>query len=35
VFRCWQTGVPYDESAYIAALQRRGSALISHLAPSS
>jgi transposase len=35
VFRCWQTGVPYNESAYIAALQRRGSALISHLAPSS
>ena len=35
VFRCWQAGVPYNESVYIAALQRRGSALISHLAPSS
>jgi len=35
VLRCWQTGVPYDESVYVAALQRRGSALISHLAPSS
>jgi hypothetical protein len=35
VFRCWQTGVPYNESVYIAALQRRGSVLISHLAPSS
>ena len=35
VFRCWQTGVPYNESVYVAALQRRGSALISHLAPSS
>ena len=35
VFRCWQTGVPYNESAYIAALQRRGSSLISNAAPSS
>jgi transposase len=35
VFRCWQTGVPYNESAYIAALQRRGSSLISNSAPSS
>ena len=35
VFRCWQTGVLYDESAYIAALQRRGSSLIANSAPSS
>ena len=24
VFRCWQTGTPYNESTYLAALQRRG-----------
>jgi transposase len=35
VFRCWQTRTPYDESAYLAALQRRGSSLISNLAQSS
>jgi len=35
VFRCWKTGVPYNESIYIAALQRRGSALIANLAPPS
>jgi transposase len=35
VFRCWQTQTPYDESVYLAALQRRGSSLMSNLAPSS
>jgi transposase len=35
VFRCWQSGTPYDESVYLAALQRRGSSLISNLAQSS
>jgi hypothetical protein len=35
VFRCWQTGVPYDESTYLAALQHRGSSWIANLAPSS
>ncbi len=25
VFRCWQTRTPYNESTYLAALQRRGS----------
>ena len=35
VFRCWQTRVAYDESVYLAALQRRGSSLIAHLAPPS
>src|SRR5262249_11762914 len=28
VFRCWQTRGAYDESVYLAALQRRGSSLI-------
>lgn len=32
VFRCWQTGTLYNESTYLAALQRRGSSLISNLA---
>ena len=31
VFRCWQTGTLYDESVYLAALQRRKSSLISNL----
>jgi transposase len=35
VFRCWQTGTPYDESVYLAALQRRGSSLIANLVQSS
>jgi Transposase IS116/IS110/IS902 family len=35
VFRCWQTRTLYDESAYLAALQRRGSSLIANLAQSA
>ena len=35
LFRCWQTGVAYDESVYLAALQRRRSSLIANLAPPS
>jgi hypothetical protein len=35
VFRCWQARVAYNESVYIAALQRRGSSLIANLAPPS
>jgi transposase len=35
VFRCWQSGTRYDESVYLAALQRRGSPLISNPAKSS
>jgi len=35
VFRCWQTGTPYNESVYLAALQRRGSTLIANLAQST
>jgi transposase len=35
VFRCWQNRTPYDESVYLAALQRRGSSLIANLAPPS
>ena len=29
VYRCWQTRTPYDESAYLHALQRRGSPLLA------
>ncbi len=28
VYRCWQTGVAYDESRYLKALERRGSPLV-------
>jgi transposase len=35
VFRCWQTGTPYNEATYLAALQRQGSPLIPNLAKSS
>jgi len=28
VFRCWQTGKPYNESTYLKALERRGSPLL-------
>lgn len=35
VFRCWQTRTPYDESVYLAALQRRKSSLMSNLVQSS
>ena len=28
LYRCWQTGVAYDESRYLKALERRGSPLI-------
>ena len=28
VYRCWQTRTPYDESAYLLALKRRGSPLL-------
>jgi len=31
LFRCWQTRIPYDETAYLNALQRRGSPLIHNL----
>lgn len=31
LYRCWQTGEPYDEERYIAALRRRGSPLIARL----
>jgi len=35
VFRCWQTGTPYNESTYLAALQRQGSSLIPNLGKSA
>jgi transposase len=28
LYRCWQTGVAYDESRYLKALERRGSPLV-------
>lgn len=28
LYRCWQTGKPYDESTYLKALERRGSPLL-------
>ncbi|MEH6593194.1 MAG: hypothetical protein V7746_23185 [Halioglobus sp.] len=28
VYRCWQTGVAYDESRYLKALERSGSPLL-------
>lgn len=29
LFRCWQTGEPYDEDRYLTALRRRGSPLVA------
>ena len=31
LYRCWQTRTPYDESAYLNSLQRRGSPLLNSL----
>ena len=31
LYRCWQTGEPYDEVVYLKALERRGSALLKPL----
>lgn len=31
IFKCWQTGTPYDETAYIASLKMRGSPLAKAL----
>src|SRR5713101_3566505 len=33
--RCWQDRIPYDESTYLNALNRRGSSLIQNLANGS
>jgi transposase len=30
LYRCWQTGKPYDESTYLKALEQRGSPLLKH-----
>jgi transposase len=35
LYRCWQERTPYDESVYLQALHRRGSALIQNLAKAS
>jgi transposase len=29
IYRCWQTGVAYDEAVYLKALERRGSPLLA------
>jgi hypothetical protein len=31
LFRCWQDRTPYNESVYLNALNRRGSALLQNL----
>src|SRR5204863_279358 len=31
LYRCWQTRTPYDESAYLNALKRRGSPLLASM----
>jgi transposase len=31
LYRCWQTGTPYDESTYLNALKRRGSPLLNSI----
>jgi transposase len=35
LFRCWQDRTPYDESAYLQALNQRGSSLMQNLAKLS
>jgi len=35
LFRCWQDRTPYDEAAYLMALQRSGSPLLKNLTASS
>ncbi len=35
LYRCWQERTPYEESVYLQALTRRGSALLQHLAKAS
>ncbi|MEO7724976.1 MAG: hypothetical protein ABIU29_09900, partial [Chthoniobacterales bacterium] len=34
MYVCWRDRVPYDENAYLAALQKRGSPLASKLQES-
>jgi transposase len=34
LFRCWRDRVPYDESRYVAALQRCDAPLLKYLAPA-
>ena len=31
LFRCWQTGQPYDEAVYLAALRHHGSPLVARI----
>ena len=32
LYRCWQTQIPYNESAYLKALEYRGSPLLKQFA---
>jgi transposase len=34
LYRCWQTGKPYDESTYLKALERRSSPLLKYASES-
>jgi transposase len=35
LYRCWQTGKPYNESTYLKALERRGSTLLKQASVTS
>lgn len=35
LFRCWQTGTPYDEERYLAALHRRNAPLLKYISLSA
>ena len=35
LYRCWQTGKPYDESTYLKALERRSSPLLKQASETS
>lgn len=35
LFRCWQTGKPYDDDRYLQRLIEKGSPLLAYLAPKS
>jgi transposase len=35
LYRCWETRTPYDEAAYLKALERRGSPLVKQVAAST
>ena len=35
LYRCWESGTPYDESKYLEALRLRGSPLLKQLAEAA